>query len=91
MLLIIIQEHEEKKKKFPKKIIRVMSKLEVEIDKETGIISVLNDGEGIEVKKIDTEKKRIYVIELILENYLHLKILKMVRKKSYGWQKWIWC
>ena len=35
----------------PKKMVRVMSKLEVVIDKETGIISVLNDGEGIEVKK----------------------------------------
>ena len=60
-----------------------MSKLEVTIDKETGIISVLNDGEGIEVKKIDTEKKKgIYVIELIFGELLHLKILKMVRKKK---------
>ena len=59
------------KEKFPKKMIRVMSKLEVNIDKETGIISVLNDGEGIEVKKIDTEKtKGIYVIELIFGELL---------------------
>ncbi len=46
------------KEKFPKKMIRVMSKLEVNIDKESGVISVLNDGEGIEIKKIDTEKKK---------------------------------
>ena len=59
------------KEKFPKKMIRVMSKLEVNINKETGIISVLNDGEGIEVKKIDTEKKKgIYVIELIFGELL---------------------
>ena len=59
------------KEKFPKKMIRVMSKLEVEIDKNTGIISVLNNGEGIEVKKIDTEKKKgIYVIELIFGELL---------------------
>ena len=59
------------KEKFPKKMIRVMSKLEVNIDKENGIISVLNDGEGIEVKKIDTEKKKgIYVIELIFGELL---------------------
>ena len=54
-----------------KKMIRVMSKLEVNIDKNTGIISVLNDGEGIEIKKIDTEKKKgIYVIELIFGELL---------------------
>ena len=59
------------KEKFSKKMIRVMSKLEVNIDKENGIISVLNDGEGIEVKKIDTEKKKgIYVIELIFGELL---------------------
>ena len=59
------------KEKFPKKMIRVMSKLEVKIDKESGVISVLNDGEGIEVKKIDTEKKKgIYVIELIFGELL---------------------
>ena len=59
------------KEKFPKKMIRVMSKLEVNIDKESGIISVLNDGEGIEIKKIDTEKKKgIYVIELIFGELL---------------------
>ena len=48
------------KEKFQKKMIRVMSKLEVNINKETGEISVLNDGEGIEVKQIDTEK-RVYM------------------------------
>ena len=54
-----------------KKMVRVMSKLEVCIDKETGIISVLNNGEGIEVKKIDTEKKKgIYVVELIFGELL---------------------
>ena len=54
-----------------KKMVRVMSKLEVTIDKDTGIISVLNDGEGIEIKKIDTEKKKgIYVIELIFGELL---------------------
>ena len=54
-----------------KKMVRVMSKLEVTIDKNTGIISVLNDGEGIEIKKIDTEKKKgIYVIELIFGELL---------------------
>ena len=54
-----------------KKMIRVMSKLKVNIDKTTGIISVLNDGEGIEVKQIDTEKKKgIYVIELIFGELL---------------------
>ena len=54
-----------------KKMIRVMSRLEVNIDKTTGIISVLNDGEGIEIKKIDTEKKKdIYVIELIFGELL---------------------
>ena len=48
-----------------------MSKLKVNIDKTTGIISVLNDGEGIEVKQIDTEKKKgIYVIELIFGELL---------------------
>ena len=31
------------KEKFPKKMVRVMSKLEVNIDKITGIISVLNE------------------------------------------------
>ena len=55
----------------PKKMVRVMSKLEVSIDKDTGIISVLNDGEGIEIKKIDTEKKKgIYVVELIFGELL---------------------
>jgi len=59
------------KEKFPKKMIRVMSKLEVNIDKELGVISVLNDGEGIEIKQIDTEKKKgIYVIELIFGELL---------------------
>jgi len=59
------------KEKFQKKMIRVMSKLEVNINKETGEISVLNDGEGIEVKQIDTEKKKgIYVIELIFGELL---------------------
>ena len=54
-----------------KKMVRVMSKLEVNIDKNTGVISVLNDGEGIEIKKIDTEKKKnIYVIELIFGELL---------------------
>jgi len=54
-----------------KKMVRVMSKLEVTIDKDTGVISVLNDGEGIEIKKIDTEKKKgIYVIELIFGELL---------------------
>ena len=54
-----------------KRMIRVMSKLMVNINKETGVISVLNDGEGIEVKKIDTEKKKgIYVIELIFGELL---------------------
>ena len=54
-----------------KKMVRVMSRLEVTIDKDTGIISVLNDGEGIEIKKIDTEKKKgIYVIELIFGELL---------------------
>ena len=47
-----------------------MSKLEVNIDKTTRITSVLNDGEGIEVKQIDTEKKGIYVIELIFGELL---------------------
>ena len=59
------------KEKFPKKMIRVMDKLEVNIDKETGVISVLNTGEGIEVKKINTEKQKdIYVIELIFGELL---------------------
>ena len=59
------------KEKFPKKMVRVMSKLGVTINKETGVISVLNDGEGIEVKKIDTEKKKgIYVVELIFGELL---------------------
>ena len=54
-----------------KRMIRVMSKLMVNINKETGVISVLNDGEGIEIKKIDTEKKKdIYVIELIFGELL---------------------
>lgn len=54
-----------------KKMVRVMSKLEVSIDKETGIISVLNNGEGIEIKKIDTEKKKgIYIVELIFGELL---------------------
>ena len=70
------------KEKFPKKMVRVMSKLGVTINKETGVISVLNDGEGIEVKKIDTEKKKgIYVIELIFGELLTSKILKMEQKK----------
>ena len=54
-----------------KRMIRVMSKLMVNINKKTGVISVLNDGEGIEIKKIDTEKKKgIYVIELIFGELL---------------------
>ena len=59
------------KEKGSKRLIKMVSKLEVDINKETGLISVLNDGEGIEVKKMDTDKKKdIYVIELIFGELL---------------------
>ena len=60
-----------------------MSKLGVTINKETGVISVLNDGEGIEVKKIDTEKKKgIYVVELIFGELLTSENFKDGTEKS---------
>ena len=71
------------KEKFPKKMIRVMDKLEVNIDKETGVISVLNTGEGIEVKQIDTEKQKdIYVIELIFGELLTSENFKDGKEKK---------
>ena len=64
-------------------MIKVMSKLEVNIDKTTGIISVLNDGEGIEVKQINTEKnKDIYVIELIFGELLTSENFKDGKEKK---------
>ena len=74
---------QQEKEKFPKKMVRVMNNLEVNIDKETGIISVLNNGEGIEVKKIDTEKtKGIYVIELIFGELLTSENFKDGKEKK---------
>ena len=71
------------KEKAPKRMIKVMSKLDVNIDKETGIISILNDGEGIEVKKINTEKsKDIYVIELIFGELLTSENFKDGKEKK---------
>ena len=43
-------------------MIRVMSKLEVNIDKESGIISVLNDGEGIELKKLTLKNIKVFML-----------------------------
>ena len=71
------------KEKAPKRMIKVMSKLDVDINQETGIISVLNDGEGIEVKKINTEKsKDIYVIELIFGELLTSENFKDGKEKK---------
>ena len=58
------------KEKSPKRMIKVMDTLEVEVDKDSELL-VLNTGEGIEVKKINTEKQKdIYVIELIFGELL---------------------
>ena len=74
---------QQEKEKFPKKLVRVMNNLEVCIDKNSGIISVLNNGEGIEVKKIDTEKnKDIYVIELIFGELLTSENFKDGKEKK---------
>ena len=71
------------KEKFPKKMVRVMSKIEVTIEKESGEISVLNDGEGIEIEQIDTEKhKNIYVIELIFGELLTSENFKDGKEKK---------
>ena len=73
----------QEKEKFPKKMIRVMNNLEVDINKETGYISVLNNGEGIEIKKIDTDKKKgIYVIELIFGELLTSENFKDGKEKK---------
>ena len=71
------------KEKYPKKMVRVMSKLEVDINKETGEISVLNDGEGVEIHKIDTDKnKGIYIIELIFGELLTSENFKDGKEKK---------
>ena len=74
---------QQEKENYPKKIIKVMNKLEINIDKETGYISILNNGEGIEIKKIDTEKsKDIYIIELIFGELLTSENFKDGKEKK---------
>ena len=71
------------KEKSPKRMIKVMDTLEVELDKDSGLISILNNGEGIEVKKIDTGKhKGIYVIELIFGELLTSENFKDGKEKK---------
>ena len=61
----------------------VMSKLEVFINKDTGFISVKNNGEGIEVNKINTEKsKNIYPVELIFGKLLTSENFKDNKEKK---------
>ena len=72
------------------KNVQVVSNINVVINKDSGYISVLNNGTGIEVVKVNLNKEKIYAVEMIFghlltsENYDTEEALITGGKNGYG-------
>ena len=75
-------------KKKEKNIIPV-SLFDFTINKETGIITMINDGNGIDIEKHPEYK--IWIPEMIFAHLRTSTNYKKEEKKNRWWEKWIWC
>lgn len=72
------------------KNVQVVSNINVDINKDSGYISILNNGTGIEVVKVNLNKEKIYAVEMIFghlltsENYDTEEALITGGKNGYG-------